>query len=88
MTLGNMRANGVRSLEKQSSGGGRLPPKASRTRSVISGPCMATDAAYRKNYVEAIKWYRLAADQDYADAQHNLGAMYDNGYGVPQDAAG
>ncbi|MFM8234327.1 MAG: tetratricopeptide repeat protein, partial [Holophagaceae bacterium] len=29
--------------------------------------------------------YRLAADQGHASAQFNLGVMYDNGRGVPQD---
>lgn len=30
---------------------------------------------------------RLAAAQGYAKAQYNLGVMYDNGQGVPQDYA-
>ena len=34
---------------------------------------------------EAAKWYRKAADQGYAKAQHNLGVLYDHGYGVPKD---
>ncbi len=37
-----------------------------------------------KDYAEAAKWFRLAADQGDA-AQSNLGAMYANGHGVPQD---
>ena len=37
--------------------------------------------------VEAVKWYRLAAEQGLADAQVNLGVMYDNGEGVPEDDA-
>ena len=32
-----------------------------------------------------MRWYRLAAAQGLADAQVNLGVMYDNGWGVPQD---
>ena len=39
----------------------------------------------RQNDVEAAKWYRLAAEQGDADAQFNLGLMYDDGKGVPQD---
>jgi TPR repeat protein len=35
---------------------------------------------------EAIKWYRLAADQGDATAQKNLGWMYYYGAGVPKDA--
>ena len=34
---------------------------------------------------EAAKWYQKAADQGDADAQYNLGVMYDNGDGVEQD---
>ena len=38
-----------------------------------------------KDHKEAVKWYRIAADQGYANGQCNLGYMYSNGYGVPQD---
>jgi len=34
---------------------------------------------------EAVKWYRLAADQGNADAQLFLGGMYNEGQGVLQD---
>ena len=37
--------------------------------------------------VQAVKWYRLAADRGFVDAQNNLGVMYYNGRGVPQDYA-
>lgn len=37
------------------------------------------------NYQEALQWYRKAADQDYAPAQVNLGALYAEGHGTPQD---
>ena len=40
-----------------------------------------------QDYAEAVKWYRLAAEQGHAKAQYNLGLMYDNGEGVPQDYA-
>ncbi|MDA1310441.1 MAG: hypothetical protein O2985_12665, partial [Proteobacteria bacterium] len=32
-----------------------------------------------------MKWYRKAAEQGDASAQNNLGIMYRNGKGVPQD---
>ncbi len=32
-----------------------------------------------------MRWWKLAAEQGYADAQFNLGLMYGNGKGVPQD---
>ena len=33
---------------------------------------------------EAVKWYRLAAEQGNSFGQNNLGFMYQNGRGVPQ----
>lgn len=41
---------------------------------------------YREwKYAEALKWYKKAAEQGYAEAQFKLGAMYRDGYGVAQD---
>ena len=37
-----------------------------------------------KDDAEAVKWYRLAAEQGHADAQFYLGVMYANGPGRPQ----
>ena len=39
----------------------------------------------QQNDVEAVKWYRKAAEQGNADAQANLGSMYHKGEGVKQD---
>ncbi len=36
---------------------------------------------------KALQWYRKAAEQGEVTAQYNLGVMYDNGQGVPQDYA-
>ena len=38
-----------------------------------------------QNYAEAVKWYRLSAEQGEATAQYNLGYMYEYGRGVAQD---
>jgi TPR repeat protein len=38
-----------------------------------------------QDFVQAVKWYRLAADQNKAIAQGNLGYMYANGRGGPQN---
>ena len=38
-----------------------------------------------QDYVEAVKWYRKAAEQGNAEAQYNLGVMYYKGKGIPQD---
>jgi TPR repeat protein len=40
-----------------------------------------------KDYPEALKWSRKAADQGEAADQTRLGQMYENGQGVPQDDA-
>lgn len=37
------------------------------------------------DHVEALKWFRLAADQEMEPARFALGVMYQNGQGVPQD---
>ena len=38
-----------------------------------------------QDYGEAVKWYRKAVEQGYADAQNNLGLMCFEGRGVLQD---
>lgn len=40
-----------------------------------------------QDYAEAVKWFRMAANQDFVLAQYGLGIMYDQGKGVPQDSA-
>ncbi len=45
-------------------------------------------AAYKRgDYATALREFRPLANQGNADAQYNLGVMYDNGLGVPQDHA-
>ncbi|MBL8660682.1 MAG: sel1 repeat family protein [Rhodospirillales bacterium] len=38
-----------------------------------------------KDHREAARWYRMAAEQGYANAQVNLGASYFAGSGLPKD---
>ncbi len=45
----------------------------------------AGDAYNRGDYDTALKEWRPLAEQGDADAQFNLGVMYDQGLGVPQD---
>ena len=45
------------------------------------------NAIFEHNYAEAIKWYRIAADQVDARAQYALGQMNDAGVGMPQNYA-
>ena len=40
-----------------------------------------------KDYAEAVKWYRKAAEQGNADAQYSLGYCYYKGRGVAKDCA-
>jgi len=39
-----------------------------------------------KDYAEAVKWFRKAAEQNNAAAQDNLGQCYTAGEGVAQDS--
>jgi TPR repeat protein len=41
----------------------------------------------QQDYAEALRWYRKAADQDYARAQNAIGYLYELGEGVNQDDA-
>ncbi len=47
------------------------------------------DAYYAGNYEDALRHFRMAATRGHVrvGAQHNLGVMYDNGVGVPEDDA-
>lgn len=44
-------------------------------------------AYVRGEYAEAVRWYRMAADQGYGKAQINLGDMYVSGRGIRQNDA-
>jgi Sel1 repeat len=62
------------------------PPSA--TPPVAAGPGEDAMAAYaRGDYITALRILRPLADQGDAQAQYNLGVLYDNGLGVPQDDA-
>jgi len=43
------------------------------------------EGGVKQDYVQAVKWYRLAAERGDADAQNRLGVCYANGYGVGKD---
>ena len=42
-------------------------------------------AGVPQDFVEAVTWWRTAAEQGYAPAQYELGLMYADGEGVPQN---
>jgi TPR repeat protein len=55
---------------------------------MVAGPFSKGVAADKRgDYAEAVKWYRLAAEQGEAKAQFNLGHMAGHGQGGPQDYA-
>ena len=62
-----------------------LAPKREKEISAEEMNRKGYDADEKKNYAEAIRWYRKAADKGLAKAQANLGLMYEKGQGVPQD---
>jgi uncharacterized protein len=45
----------------------------------------AADAWDRGDYVGAMRVYRALADRGNPEAQHKIGTMYQNGWGVPQN---
>ena len=51
-----------------------------------AGPLEDAEAAYQAgNYPSALRLFQLLANQGNAQAQHNVGVIYANGRGVPQD---
>ena len=51
----------------------------------IRGTMCETGIGLARNDMEAVKWYRMAAEQGLAVAQFKLGTMYEKGKGVLQD---
>ena len=52
----------------------------------VAGIYEAGSDGVPKNLIEAARWYRMAAEQDHAQSQYNLGMMYQSGHGVGEDA--
>ena len=71
--------------------------KARRTREEAERRKRESDKGYqferglqyynKRNYTEAVKWWRKSAEQGHASAQNNLGECYYYGQGVAQDYA-
>ena len=49
------------------------------------GNCYEKGWSVAQDYQEAVKWYRKAAEQGYAEAQYELGNCYEKGWSVAQD---
>lgn len=64
---------------------GRLAPHGSPVVQNATGLAYQFGRAAPRNYGEALKWYRMAADQGYAPAENNVGWMYDEGLGIEVD---
>ena len=62
-----------------------LADQNNATAQALMGILYSTGRGVQQSYVEAAKWYLLAANQGQADAQYNLGNLYGNGQGVPQN---
>ena len=76
-----------------SGGGGEVVSQSRRTksraRSIHPGRLLrALGDGVAKDDVEAVKWYRKAAEQNLALAQYNLAVCYAQGDGVAEDQAG
>ena len=85
-------------LEKEGTSGNVAQASSSTSKNELqntSTPAMTAAEMYQKgksyydvkDYAEAVKWYRKAAEQGNASGQCDLGWMYQNGYGVTQDYA-
>ena len=64
-------------------GGGAVPEDAEALNNL--GLAYQFGNGKPKNYEEAARCFRRAAEQGHAGAQNNLGFLYHNGWGVPQD---
>lgn len=56
-------------------------------RSLPGGARASSMIGIPKNPVEAVKWYRMAAEQGHVTAQYVMGKIYHSGDGVPQNPA-
>ena len=52
---------------------------------LLLGCCYSKGQGVVKDEVEAVKWFRKAAEQNLREAQHNLGCCYAEGQGVTKD---
>ena len=67
--------------------GSARPPRKGFTRAIQSRPGLCQWTRSSEEFAEAVKWFRKAAEQGYADAQFSLGDAYRTGTGVAKDNA-
>ena len=63
------------------------PPSRDLPRRSQSGYMYNTGEGVPQNDTEAVRWFRMAAEQGFADGAVQSGFMYDAGEGVPQNDA-
>ena len=51
------------------------------------GTCYMDGLGVEKDFAEAVKWFRRAAEMGFPSSQVNMGAFYMNGSGVEKDEA-
>lgn len=88
--LNNANSNDKRLSEEQWWKNDKLAPAETSTATdakaqVKLGVMYLTGEGVSQDYVEAVKWFRLAAAQGNVIAQYNLGVSYAYGQGVPKD---
>ena len=74
-----------KTLLKPRTGTGRLPNRDTSKRNTASVALYAEGNGVPEDYVEAIRWLRMAAEQGYAEAHYGLGVMYERSVGVPEN---
>ena len=52
---------------------------------VLIGTLYENGLGVRRDYDEALRWYRLAAERNFSHAFYAIGVMYEKGRGVPED---
>lgn len=75
----------VKEEQKEISGALESAPSATNAMTPSEMYNKGWDAYNTKNYSEAVKWYRKAAEQGYAIAQITLASCYKKGQGVTQN---
>ncbi|KAI7831422.1 kinase-like domain-containing protein [Gamsiella multidivaricata] len=82
--LGEMYSQG-HGVTKNEGEARRWHLSAARGGHAVSQHLMGVSCFKAGNHIEALKWYREAAEQENSDGQYKLGVMFYYGHGVPPD---
>ena len=74
-------------LRRRAGAPGRLAGARPATAQYLLGVAYDAGEGVPEDGAEAVRWYRLAAEQGHANAQLTLGVAYATGEGVPEDDA-